>query len=139
MATRRAGKLTMTRMHVASIDQVKTGIRRRVMPGVRWPAIVASTQMASSSPAAVARTTPKIHRYIPSPGALVEFERGSKAVQPALPGPLLVNQPRYMVIPPPTPSHQARRARRGRAISAAPTCRGTRYTPMASDSGTRNR
>ncbi len=74
----------------------------------------------------MASITPKIQKSMPIPGAWGESESGSNAVQPALPGPLVVRKPEYIVSPPHTNSQKPSRLTRGAALSAAPTWSGTR-------------
>src|SRR3954452_24453955 len=100
MATSSAGAATIIKIDVVRIDHVKTGRGQIVIPGARRRSTVPRTQIASSSADAAASITPMIHRYIPSPGVLVESDSGSNAFQPASPGPFWVDQPSHMVTPP---------------------------------------
>ena len=77
MATSSAGAATIIRIDVISIDHVKTGMRRSVIPGARRRMTVPRMQAASSAAEVAASITPMIHRYMPSPGVFVASDSGS--------------------------------------------------------------
>ena len=100
IATTSTGNEATTMKQVASIVQVKTGIRSIVIPGARCRRIVSRMVMPISSEPKTASATPITQRSIPTPGVPKLLESGTVAVQLSSPAPLLVRNPEYIESPP---------------------------------------
>jgi len=109
-----------------SMFQVKIGIRNMVIPGARRQRMVVVRFTAVSTVETPVTMRATSHRSAPAPGEWAASERGRYPVHPKLAAPREVRKPDNMVRPPPTNSQYDRAFRRGKAMSGAPMCSGTR-------------
>ena len=111
---------------VTSIDHVKTGIRSSVIPGARRRSDGGeAARRPAAMPAAAARIDPADPEVHPAAGARRRRLRVLRRPR-RRPAPPRVRKPDHMISAAEDEQPEAEQVSRGHAISAAPTCSGTK-------------
>ncbi len=119
----RTGVASTTKREVARTLQQKAGMRSMVIPGARIRRIVTMKLIPPRIEAVPTIASPTIQRSWPLPPCT---DRGAKLVQPAAAAPPLTRNPERTVSPPTGSSQNDNAFTRGKAMSRAPICNGTK-------------